>query len=707
VKTKKFRYIDAMPGAGKTEYFVDEAVTLLTDPKPRQVLLYAAPSLVLLREAVARIRAHRGFKATYTGRIFLVATHTRVKGEALTRQDVTYYASPPVLVLNMLLGLLHPSIPVPDKPAREAQPGDVILTTHESFLQVYNRDVTGRDFAILAKTHVVFDEARQCVVAQNPMNGIRNSDFAKIMVTFDLGTPVLPVQVPKADAAKPWHVYQITGTTSLDHLKKVFDKDAVPGAIRTLHRTVKTYTESGRASVYMLVQGDLNTFALSSSQQHNASVYAILRPTSLFDHYGKVTLTSAFFTDSQLYHFLSRDGHTFVDLMRTDRSEALNRIRARDRQLREALPSRLIVGVLLASREHSSGKAMYRKVLTTNLLRNSMVVPRKLTNRIIGQYVSQDLSAKVIAANLAAGRRVSDNARFQATLRDYAVPPLWVLVEEADRLMRRALEGGYLPAGSRALLTVNKVGSQLWAPGDILYMKALEKFYIEGKLVSGTRDAYRSLASKEDVAQAASIPKIWQEKLRALMYHESSNFILPESPRLLGINLYQDLTAFVHLAALNPSPQLIHMYQTLLGDDYDIDQDHAIENLVQMLYRTNLRVADAQGKVLMIVPYKSNAELLRAKIGCADFRYVNEPRLTPWSYKKSVDPARRLEASKKAAEAAARTLTLYQDEDTKAKAMSINCMLSRARAKLKANPTDPKAQQRVADLLAKRVQLKQ
>jgi hypothetical protein len=169
--------------------------------------------------------------------------------------------------------------------------------------------------------------------------------------------------------------------------------------------------------------------------------------------------------------------------------------------------------------------------------------------------------------------------------------------------------------------------------------------------------------------------------------------LIPPSNRLHGINLYSEVNAFVHLAALNPSPQLISFYKVLLGPEYDIDQDHSIENLVQMLYRTSLRNADAKSKVLMIVPYKAQAELLQAKIGCSDFTYINTPRLTAFSYRKQPALEVRHKVAKVAATAAAEArkakASTFAEQDLKTVHAS-RCSISNYRRLIKKNPNDPK-----------------
>ena len=52
--TREFAFIDAMPGAGKTEYFVQKAAKQITENR-KGILVYVAPTTKLLAEAFRRI----------------------------------------------------------------------------------------------------------------------------------------------------------------------------------------------------------------------------------------------------------------------------------------------------------------------------------------------------------------------------------------------------------------------------------------------------------------------------------------------------------------------------------------------------------------------------------------------------------------------------------------------------------------------------
>jgi hypothetical protein len=103
---------------------------------------------------------------------------------------------------------------------------------------------------------------------------------------------------------------------------------------------------------------------------------------------------------------------------------------------------------------------------------------------------------------------------------------------------------------------------------------------------------------------------------------------LPIQTRLHGLNEYTPYSVFAHLASLNLPPPLARMLKSILPD-YDGHQDNVIENLVQTMYRTQLRSLKPEytDKVLLIVAFKSTARLLFQKLGYTEEKGYNESAL--------------------------------------------------------------------------------
>jgi hypothetical protein len=66
---------------------------------------------------------------------------------------------------------------------------------------------------------------------------------------------------------------------------------------------------------------------------------------------------------------------------------------------------------------------------------------------------------------------------------------------------------------------------------------------------------------------------------------------------------------FIHLAALNPPLDVVRLYKKALPD-YNPDYDHVLENLIQTVYRTNLRVPFASAPIHMILSHEELAHSL-------------------------------------------------------------------------------------------------
>lgn len=637
IEKRTFDFIDAMPGSGKTEYFVNKAVELLADKKPDHNILYAAPTVRLLIEALNRIRKHASFNPKSTNKISLVATHDKV---ADMRDRCRIYQERPVKVINQLLGLSSEGVD-------EVSPldvGNIVLVTHECFVQVAALDSTGKDFAVLKKTSVIFDEARQCVIDSRTTKDLSYGDLAIMSRLFRFKR-----QHNHGNKTPGWYVYEVQRAPSHKILLEGFNTKrvkSIPSSIHRLRDEVSRYSDTGRSRVYFMTNMDnAHTFLDEDERNATAIVTTLLRPTSLFNNYRDVTLTSAFFKDSQLYHFLKQDGHRFKNLAKTKHSSVTS-ILKRDEMIRKHLPQRLRVAPLMVAPESNKTSEHYRNTLTANLLENGMIVPTSLTSDSIRKELKRNFSSREMMETVYNKGVVSTNAKTQKLLEQFAVPPLWILISECAHVIKNAKASGVVPTYAtqieNACLTVFNVRDRYWR--DVPAMAVVRELYARGDLGERFEDELYEDGATVTKALSSSCPPEWEKRLTRHIYMRSpeSKFLLSPSTKMHGINKYQGIHAFAHLAALNPAPPMIALYQTLLGNEYDIDQDHAVENLVQMLYRTSLRDPKSKTPVLMIVPYEAYAKMLQSKIGCSKFTIVHKPRLTPLVYSKEEDLAVRI-----------------------------------------------------------------
>lgn len=686
IQKRTFTYIDAMPGAGKTEYFVEHAVAMLRSKSSTYSMIYVAPTVALLVEAYTRISTHPKFKDQLSRKITMVATPSTIRSKS-NGLECNVIGEKPKQVLNYLLGLADKCGSI-DHPPPQLQLGELILTTHESFVQVSDVDKTCKDFRILRHTKVIFDEARHCVIDSRVMSDVNNEHFLNIRRSFSFS------RVDGfSDKASPWRAYEISNAPAKKQLVAEFRTHTwlgVPRAVRELRKTVDAYSDSGRASIYMMTNVDPYNLLLDEERKTRISVYTLLRPTGLFNHYRDVILTSAFFKDSQMYHFLKADGHKFRNAkLRAAEDPALASIYERDTKLRKALPQRLRVGTLMEARAVPNGGFLaYRNNLTSSFLQSGMVLPVGLSNEYLQEHLNKKYRSEEIIDRLVSGRLVTADSDLQATLLEHCQPPMWILIREASRLIQYALNKGIVKEENNHALLVLNVGQRTWSKRRIPYADVVRTLHAHGTLKAKNVHELDSVHTTFEEHRLRSTSPYWQRELAKHLYVRSKErkFFIPQSNKLHGINLYSEVKTFVHLAALNPAPQLISFYKMLLGPGYDIDQDHSIENLVQMLYRTSLRVVGNKEPVLMIVPYKAQAELLQTKIGTRPFIYINKPRLTPWAYRREV-PRDQMLASLQKANLASRAVRKIELPDEDYKAMrSLQASRSRYRRLLKDEP---------------------
>jgi hypothetical protein len=211
----------------------------------------------------------------------------------------------------------------------------------------------------------------------------------------------------------------------------------------------------------------------------------------------------------------------------------------------------------------------------------------------------------------------------------------------------------------------------------------------------------------EDQHTASVTSKEWQRFLKrkldgSLKNKQHQQFQVPGTTKLHGTNSYQSLSMFVHLAALNPDPTLVTLYKILLSKDYDIDMDHSIESLVQLLYRTSLRNANAKEPVLLVTPYRSSVELLFQKVGCATqpkITAVGDEPLMELTYRKATDAAIRKARAVKAGESMTRKWS-HRDPETKKEINRRRANLRAAKLALDKDPTNKQRIFKVAGLTA-------
>ena len=708
MNTRTFHYIDAMPGAGKTEYFVNKAAKLLRDGGD-YILVYVAPTARLLHETYRRLQSKVGYELMLA-KVQVVAEPHRVS-EAFHSTPYKVIGDQPTVALNYMFDLITRQQYVDTKYRvgfshslqANAQLGHVVMTTHESFVRINRQDQTGHGFALLGKMIVVFDEARKCVMQPSDFK-IPKDQWSMLwksltVDTVDSETPAFrkkrelpPIQL--AAGVVPHTLYRIKQVEPLKRILEIFGvklKSLLPPEVKDMLAMYREYAETGRGSIYILSTVNLDEMYEPLASKEKISVQIVMRPTALFDNYQHVILTSAFFTDSQMYHFLKKDGHKLVPMLKPKKlGPALAAIKERSERLRKSAAERLHVATLLNSDMPSRpGPKAYKENLTSTLLTTGMVLPRALEVQARGA-LDRSLSHREIVYNLAQvnGPSVSEDPDIDARLRDWAVPPLWVLLFYAAVIVRRWMNK-YGKPGQRSLLTLNVNDKKVWLPNGTRYLRTVKFTLAHGTLDRKAGHSNSDVYDDKHLRDSALIPDLWRTRLKESLYDrlKTSTFTVPQSPALHGINRYSKMCAFTHMAALNPSPTQTRFYRMLIPD-YDVDQDHSIENLVQTLYRTSLRDPDAADPVLMVIPYESSARLLATKIGIRSFKKeVNKPPLTTLSHVKLMGEEAREHQRQRTQE-----VNRKYDKDLSSEVDKARARVIAARANLKKAP-DSKARQ--------------
>lgn len=703
IEQRSFYYIDAMPGAGKTEFFVSRAVQLLNSRSPRWILVYVAPTVRLLQEAYNRIARYPGLQDLGSMRhVQVVASSSRIHASDFETPYFRPIMDPPARALNFLFGLMsrtdYLETDVPKSLKHEARPGTIIMTTHEAFVRVSRTDDTGRNFQTMKQMEVVFDEARKCVMMAQTLN--LSTEYLKPFFKSLDPEPVVSKEVKgriqAATNATPWNLLKVKGMEDVQGLKRIFQVgrlDAIPKVVLQVRAKYNQYVKSGRGTLYLLSTATFGE-SIGVKRGDQAVFYMILRPTTLFTNYRRVILTSAFFKDSQMYHFLRADDHKFVDLLKAQPDNpSLRAIAERDIRLRAAAGRRLVVAPLLKKPQLSNSPkklGIFRQNLTRTLLDRGMVVSTDLQRRSAGRVL--DMPLQSVLESLTNGTsRVTPDQKLQRELEHYAVPPLWVLLEKAAQIFHRwVAQSPHMKAQTQPLilLTMNALSnsSRTWGPSGVRYLHVLNNLMRYGRLKrKGQASTGSDLLEGSEALDVRATPDVWAFWLahHIFAYSKTACFTVPSSPHLHGINRYSKMNAFAHLAALNPDRQLIEVYKGLIPR-YNVDLDHSIENLVQTLYRTSLRNPDAKDQVLMIVPYEEAADLLADKIGSKDpFKLFCQPELTVWNHRKTMT-----EAQEKHRIESVVTARRKYDPKYASQIKRLQSMVSGAKARLKLRPGD-------------------
>ncbi len=494
-------YISVNPGVGKTHYVINElAKGILTKT---QISIYVAPTVKLLEQVQADLR--KKIPKSLHGKVIVFKQEAGDTVAAAVKAFLTGDTS--------FSGL---------KKTEEPQ-GSVLLMTHAGFLTLPS--YIPRQGLI----HLFFDEARKCVAEKNrvQLKGIRQAlALSKVCSSIQA--------VTGAEQFKriwcPDDAYQqLVKANKINELG--FDSKQL--------RAIKPYLDTAsnlRFDVYFRYDVKTNVPSLN--------FFELIVPSKIFDDFKKVTLMSAFFEDSQMYHLLKYTNK--VELVNI--TEKIKTFEDRISDIQDRYEKVDIVAL-----------TKHTKVLTLSNLTSGMLVNRSL----------KEASTKFLDLNL-------NNKK-----------SIYILKVHLDRPGENVVEGNYKEALS--LIKKNPTLVEL-NPLDWYITRSLavikkwkSRYRLNGKPLLFTNSSFQKTLFDE--TNPLEINKNWE--LLTTSVH--------------GLNTFSNRNAAVFLAAINPSPSLIEFYKHVFPG-YDFEADHVADVCIQCISRTSVRNTDCVDRVLVVVP---------------------------------------------------------------------------------------------------------
>lgn len=736
--TRTIDVLDAMPGAGKTEYFVEHAARMINSGKKDKVLVYAAPTTFLLDEVIARILKKVTVNHTtfdFEDRVNLNfatgCTLYRAFGESKTVDVSTLVSSlfgvptkadciPPAKLGSIIL-LTHEGLLRLPKMSPHYPPGAELVEDaaerYAKILREYNARVQRhRELAkywnpILEECVLFFDEARSCILKNcmleldryqigqlvssstiswmnalpkyiTPLHillriknraytgkGIPEWEIPQIVEMVLDNTIVADNDIPQfvppvsdlhnADEffAKKMRYYQnvdesdmstyyitpvgCSGVKEYARVHGYVKHTSLPPSIKNFFTLWKNMGESGRADFILAGKFDVAFIDRDNedlNRERTYVYYLLINPHSLFESFGKTIVMSAFFKDSQMYHMLKRDSYVFRNILDKEYlTGALANIKDRDTKLRQKLAEKLKFAFLIKPNPRSPYK---HNVLSASILNLKILFPTAITKKLeatVSKYVKANPDKrmndyKVLRDVVTGGIVYGDmlNAQAVEATKEFTVPPLL-------KLTRTAFEIAKAWSKENNVTTLNNLRNNTEGPKRLMLCMTNSMDSFDPKVKKSASDHTSIKSSPFDDVQplimlhdfrthlrdryASSVEQRAREERYAEYLHwcktvRKKYIELPVQTRLHGLNEYTPYSVFAHLASLNLPPPLARMLHAILPK-YDGHQDNVIENLVQTMYRTQLRSLKPEhsDNVLLIVAFRNTAVLLCQKLG--------------------------------------------------------------------------------------------
>jgi hypothetical protein len=556
-------YVNALPGAGKTYQFIKAAVRHVRD-KHNSVLVYAAPTDKLLQQVARDLVLGAAVPPSKIRKITSNGTSGRVADR----------------FHSALLG---------DKAVAD---GTILLVTHECIAKVPHL-MRGK-----RRVTLVYDEARACLqdnyslrLPDDVYDFFLNHHLAHDMrdgrkFKGALIQPVVGLEVGEGSTLEVWK-WTNPGVAFPDVL---FIESLLPESSqkRIQAKRIHEFLENVHSS-------SIDVYVSVTKKQNKPyyEVNNVFSPTRMFYGYGKVLILSAFFEDSQMYHFLTNpfvDAEFPVKLTHQDHyidpkrmKQIINRLKnvhltyIFDLGSRELTKTEMVEGLVSYGQLNQKVTQQLAKDWKEAFGKNKVSSYRSIYKEyessatdIVSQFSNQDLSKQF---------KLLEKYKFVDTIRNSSI--VRYMVERSLEIQRAWFKNNGLPV--EALLTgINatfrnrsnpKIIHSLWETEDIESINMLTNIY------------------KPDVDKK----------------------IIVELPMVShGINAYENYHSAAFLATMKYNPSETGFLRSSVPS-YNPAIDRTIDYALQVLFRCNVRVADSKDPCLLIVTDKAIAEALHKR----------------------------------------------------------------------------------------------
>lgn len=576
-------YLSSIPGGGKTAWA--RRTMLQSVVKGVGLTIYAAPTHLLLNEVRNRMvrtitkRYPPDQASTLTAKLRLVDNEARTVLQVRDLQQLIRFHIEGGRDRNAL-GSIRP-----------LEPGSILFMTHESFLRLesgYLEDGSSR-FPGRDRIDVIFDEAQKCALQS--------------------GRIVLPEAL--VDILEPYLSLRDLPTDQ-DRLRVLQVKDR---GLENLKRQIEAYTaripmtkvqsDSLKTMLKILghVYGDnVRIHAVSKLQYRNQvaslQLQTVLDPARVFYGWKSVTLMAAHLDHSQMFHMLSNSS---VDQLAKE-TNSQYKLRLFRTECRLKLQAKIVPRI---QRQEEALKRCWSQSYITYAATSQ-------------DKLSKNMLSDGVVATLEPGFSVDLwNTELQGLLRTKQVR---VSTRLANSIARSMSDPTATPNSWMAILDLSEedkeIASHLGSLSGLLHMTPLQ--YLVQRSIFLARSwahihgqDYRPLPISINIgSRKKNRNGEYREEIDQLGLSEGLHGDWIQVPfKSQGLNKFRHHNAIAFLAAVNPKRHELTALQTMCPH-YDPDLDHVVDQAVQALTRSSIRMPNAQGKRLLILADETTARLV-------------------------------------------------------------------------------------------------